>query len=133
MTIRFTTLMYLLGMFLLLLGERMIGGDDSLRWGLDGIGLLCLLSVLVKLGRSMTHPETEVGQQKSYRVAFVAALVGISSQLRARLNPIPYAQAPDPTVRSPQYGGRHPINHYRKSTIYFSTFHTVAARPALHP
>ena len=38
---KFTTVMYLLGMFLVLLGERMIGGDDSWRWGLDGVGALC--------------------------------------------------------------------------------------------
>ena len=76
MTIRFTTLMYMLGMFLFLLGERMIGGEDDWRWWLDGLGALCLVLVLVQLGRSMSSHDIDPGQKKSFRVAFVAALVG---------------------------------------------------------
>ena len=53
--------MYLLGMFLVLLGERMIGGDDSRRWGLDGVGALCILVVLIQLGRDMMSSQIQNG------------------------------------------------------------------------
>jgi hypothetical protein len=69
--------MYLLGMFLVLMGERMIGGDDSLRWGLDGLGVFCFLTVLQHLGKDMMSAKG--GQLKSYRVAFSTALVGCFS------------------------------------------------------
>jgi hypothetical protein len=71
--------MYMLGMFLFLLGERMIGGEDDWRWGLDGLGLICLVLVLAQLGKLISNVDTDPGQKKSFRVAFMAALAGLSS------------------------------------------------------
>ena len=73
---KFTTVMYLLGMFLVLLGERMIGGDDSWRWGLDGVGALCILVVLIQLGRDMMSSQSKTGQRQSHRLTFGFAALG---------------------------------------------------------
>ena len=73
---KFTTVMYLLGMFLVLLGERMIGGDDSWRWGLDGVGALCILVVLAQLGRDMMSSKAQTGQRQSHRLTFGFAALG---------------------------------------------------------
>jgi hypothetical protein len=69
--------MYLLGMFLLLLGERMIGGDDIWRWGLDGIGLACLLGTLGRL--AMESRAAQEGQQAGFRLALGFAGLGLLS------------------------------------------------------
>ena len=37
---------YILGMFLILLGERIFGGDDPTRYGLSGVGVLIVLAAL---------------------------------------------------------------------------------------
>jgi hypothetical protein len=40
---------YLLGMALVLLGERVIGGEDPLRWTLVGVGILAVLASLERM------------------------------------------------------------------------------------
>ena len=46
---RLPAIFYLVGMGLLLIGERLFGGDDWKRWAFDGAGLVALGVALVKL------------------------------------------------------------------------------------
>jgi hypothetical protein len=72
-------ILYLGGMFALLLGERLIGGDDPKRWALSGAGLLMVLGALALGARAMAAATPD--QRPAHRTGLVAALVGAASLL----------------------------------------------------
>lgn len=49
---RWPAVLYLVGMGLLLVGERLIGGEDVKRWAFDGAGLAALVGAIVTLLRA---------------------------------------------------------------------------------
>ena len=68
-------------MFLVLLGERMIGGDDTWRWGLDGLGAVCILGVLIRLGQQVKSglADANSGRAQSHKMALAFASTGFLS------------------------------------------------------
>lgn len=72
-------ILYLVGMFAVLLGERLIGGDDPKRWGLTGVGLVMVLVSLVLTAKAMAAASAE--QRPAHRAGLLGAVVGLSSLL----------------------------------------------------
>ncbi len=72
---RLTGILYLLGMALVFLGERVIGGADPLRWTLVGTGLLAVVACFALYVRGMGNAETN--QKPAWRLGMIYALVGV--------------------------------------------------------
>lgn len=74
---RASVITYLLGMLLVLIGERVIGGDDVIRWALDGAGVLSLFICLAQLLRARGKAVPD--QQPTHAIALMWAGIGIFS------------------------------------------------------
>ena len=68
---------YILGMFLILLGERIFGGDDPTRYGLSGVGVLIVLAALglAATARNKAAPD----QQGAHSQALIYGGMGLVS------------------------------------------------------
>jgi len=77
--VRLSGILYLAGMFLLLLGERIFGGDDPTRYGLSGLGVLLAVAGvgLAFSRRNGANPD----QQPAHSQAVIYGGVGLSSLL----------------------------------------------------
>lgn len=76
---RLPAILYLVGMGLLLIGERMIGGEDWKRWAFDGLGLVALLGTFVMIARARAKVSED--QRSSHSAALTWAGVGVTSVL----------------------------------------------------
>lgn len=74
---RLPGILFLLGSFFLLLGERMLGGESPLRYGLSGGGLLTMLAALSAAVAKMNAAAP--AQRAAHRQALIYGLVGLSS------------------------------------------------------
>lgn len=74
---RLPAILYLAGMGLLLIGERMIGGEDVQRWVLDGAGLGALLASMLLLLSARSRAPAE--QRGPHNLALLWAGVGLLS------------------------------------------------------
>lgn len=70
-------ILYLVGMLLLLIGERLIGGEDIKRWALDGASLISLALSLALLVQARNEADDE--QKAAHTTALIWAGVGMSS------------------------------------------------------
>lgn len=72
-------LLYLAGMFLLLLGERIFGGDDPTRYGLSGVGVLLAVAGvgMAFARRNAARPD----QQAAHNQSLLFGAIGLSSLL----------------------------------------------------
>lgn len=68
---------YLLGMSAVLVGERMLGGENPMRTAADGLGALLLLAALVMLLRAYSGARAD--QKAPHATALGFALLGTSS------------------------------------------------------
>lgn len=72
-------LLYLVGMFLLVLGERIFGGDDPTRYGLSGVGVLLAIAalglVVSKRGNAPTNQQPAHSQSLMFGGLGLASLV----------------------------------------------------------
>jgi hypothetical protein len=74
---RLSGVLYLGGMFCFLLGERIFGGENAMRWALDGVGLLLLVSALVSLARAAGAVSGD--QKAAHKSVLGWAVLGLSS------------------------------------------------------
>lgn len=74
---RVPAVLYLVGMGLLLIGERLFGGEDWKRWALDGAGLVALLTTFALMVRARST-STEEQREAHGAVLMWAALGGLS-------------------------------------------------------
>lgn len=74
---RLSGVLYLLGMGLLFLGERLIGGDGVTRWVADGVGILAVLGALYDLFRGMG--EASDAHKGAWRTGLIYGIVGLLS------------------------------------------------------
>jgi len=70
---------YIAGMFLLLLGERIFGGDDPTRYGLSGVGLLIVLAGLGLAGATRSNASHD--QKAAHDQALLFGGIGLGSLL----------------------------------------------------
>ncbi len=77
--LRLPALAYLVGFFLIFLGERMIGGVDTTRYALDGVGAALVLGALGLMALDWSRTEGE--QKPGHLTPLVYALVGTASLL----------------------------------------------------
>jgi len=76
---RLSGILYLAGFFLLLIGERVLGGDDPMRLGLSVAGVLV---VIAGLGTSLrTLQAARPDQQPAHTQALIYGVLGLSSLL----------------------------------------------------
>ena len=74
---RLSGILYLLGMFLVLLGERIFGGDDPARYGLTGVGVLLAIG---GLGLAFSRRNAASADQRpAHDQALLFGAVGLSS------------------------------------------------------
>ncbi len=76
---RLPTILYLLGMGLLLVGERLIGGEDVKRWAFDGVGALLLVAALGLLAQARSKARED--QRAPHSLALGWAGLGVASLL----------------------------------------------------
>lgn len=88
---RLPAILYLVGMALLLVGERMIGGEDVKRWAADGVGVLALLASLGLLFQARGRATGD--QRAPHSGALGWAMLGVSSVLV-------YGLTTDPVLRA---------------------------------
>ena len=74
---RLPAIFYLVGMGLLLIGERLFGGDDWKRWAFDGLGLVALLVTFAMIARSRARAADV--QREAHSAALMWAGVGLAS------------------------------------------------------
>lgn len=74
---RTSGILYLLGMFLLLLGERIFGGDDPTRYGLSGLGVLLAIGALGLVGSQRGKVAAE--QRPAHDQALLFGGLGLAS------------------------------------------------------
>lgn len=70
-------ILYLVGMLLLLIGERLIGGEDMKRWAFDGASLISLTLALALLVQARNKADDE--QKPAHGTALTWAGVGMFS------------------------------------------------------
>lgn len=74
---RLPGILYLLGMALVFLGERLVGGEDTARYALDALGILGVLAALALVARDMGTAPPE--QKGAWRTGLVYGAVGLAS------------------------------------------------------
>ena len=74
---RLPGILYLLGMALLFLGERLVGGEDLSRYTLDMLGLLGVLAALGLMARDMGS--APANQKAAWKTGLVYGGVGLAS------------------------------------------------------
>jgi hypothetical protein len=75
--VRLPGILFFLGSFLLLLGERILGGEDPLRYGLSGAGLLVVLAGIGAAVGKMNAAAPD--QRPAHRQSLVYGALGIAS------------------------------------------------------
>lgn len=74
---RLSGFLYLGGMFLLLLGERIVGGTDPTRYGLSGVGVLLVVgAIVVSIQRMQAAAQS---QKPAHKQAVVYGAIGLAS------------------------------------------------------
>jgi hypothetical protein len=77
--VRLSGILYLVGFFVLLLGERIFGDSSSARYALSGVGLLLAVGGVALAAKA--HGAAEPDQKPGHRTALIFGGLGLSSVL----------------------------------------------------